>query len=99
MARNDDARALPDSSVGEWDLRALSVALKPHRVAIATGLMIGLLGGLGVGLSLPLEYESTVEVAPASSPSGSAGLGSLLGQLGGLAPLAGIDIPGTEEDR
>jgi uncharacterized protein involved in exopolysaccharide biosynthesis len=83
----------------EFDLRTILIALKPHRVPIVIGLLVG--GALAVthaALS-PEEFESTVEVAPAASPSGTAGLGSVLGQLGALAPLAGINIPSPEEDR
>ena len=45
---------------------------------------------VGYALSLPNQYKATVLLAPAQEESG--GLSSALGQLGGLASLAGVNI-------
>ncbi len=49
-------------------------------------------------LSLPNIYKSQVLLAPASSED-SGGLGSISGQLGGLASLAGINLGGAKADK
>ena len=48
-------------------------------------------------LSLPNEYKASTLLAPAQKDSG--GLASTLGQLGGLASIAGVNIPTGESSE
>ena len=48
-------------------------------------------------LSVPNQYRATALLAPAQSDGG--GLSSALGQLGGLASLAGVSIGGGESSE
>lgn len=67
------------------------------------GIMVALaLLGLAYGLLTPKEYTASVVVAPVlgkQSSQGFGGLGSVSGELGGLATLAGLSLPGKEEDN
>jgi uncharacterized protein involved in exopolysaccharide biosynthesis len=92
----------PDSQrppAPDWDANTLGSLLWPHRRNALLGLIAGLIVGLVYVLLTPNQYESTVEVAPAESDSDQSGKGGLAGQLGGLASLAGIDIPERQEDQ
>jgi uncharacterized protein involved in exopolysaccharide biosynthesis len=64
------------------------------------GIAIGLaLAGFAYAALMPKEYEATIMISPVledSSSSRLGGLGSLAAEYGGLASLAGINLPGRE---
>jgi uncharacterized protein involved in exopolysaccharide biosynthesis len=67
-------------------------------IAISTVLITATVAALSV--VLPKKYTATVTVAPVSASSsdlGASGISSLLSQMGGLASLAGISVPGGDE--
>lgn len=82
----------------DWDAHALGSVLWSHRRPALLGLIAGLVVALAYALLTPNQYESTVEIAPATDSSENKS-GGLASQLGGLASLAGIDIPESQEDQ
>lgn len=83
----------------DWDANTLGSLLRPHRRIALLGLIAGLALGLAYALLTPNQYESTVEVAPAASGPSESRMAGLVGQLGGLASLAGVEVPGRQEDQ
>jgi uncharacterized protein involved in exopolysaccharide biosynthesis len=81
------------------DFAAINL-LKLWRSIGSQKLLVGIVtlvtAGLAVGLSYLIEptYRADTLLAPANSEKGAGGLGGLLGQYGGLASLAGIDVSG-----
>src|SRR6185437_2153105 len=69
---------------------------------MATMIVVALLG-VFYGLLAPREYTANVTIAPVLSKQNSQGLsgigGSVTTGLSGLASLAGIPLPGKEEDQ
>jgi uncharacterized protein involved in exopolysaccharide biosynthesis len=65
---------------------------------LATALIVG--GGACLtAFTLPREYEASIVISPVSVDASSGrggGLGSLVGQLGGLASVAGFSLSGNE---
>ncbi len=74
----------------EIDLRELFGVLWSGRIQIIIITMIFAVGSVIYALSLPNQYKATALLAPAQSDGGD--LSSALGQLGGLASLAGVSI-------
>lgn len=74
----------------EIDLRELFGVLWADKVKIVVITAIFAIGSVLYALSLPNQYKATALLAPAQSDNG--GLSSVLGQLGGLASLAGVSI-------
>lgn len=72
-------------------LRELSL----RRISFAVVVCVCTLAGLVAGLVLPDSYRSSALLAPSQMRSN--GIGSMLGQYGGLASLAGLDL-GFAED-
>lgn len=72
------------------DLKEFFWVLWTEKLTIFTISVIFALASVFYALSLPNQYKATVVLAPAQSDSG--GLSSALGQLGGLASLAGVSI-------
>ena len=70
-----------------------------RRFVLIAVLVVGTLVGTGFSLLFPNAYRSSALLAP--SQMRSEGLSSMLGQYGGLAALAGMDlgISGDSESR
>ena len=73
----------------EIDLRQLLGTLWAGKWLILAITIIFAAGGVAYALSKPNLYQSSVLLAPVKEEGG---MGSITGQLGGLASLAGIDI-------
>ena len=81
----------------EIDLRELFGVLWSGKIKIIMITAIFAVGSVFYALSLPNQYKATALLAPAQSDGG--GLSSALGQLGGLASLAGVSIGGGESSE
>jgi len=79
----------------EIDLKELFVVLWSGKwlISVVTGLAAAI--SVVVALSLPNIYTASALLAPAESSNG--GLPSIMKQYGGLASLAGVSLPGSEE--
>ena len=77
----------------EIDLRELLGVLWADKVKIIAITGIFAIASLIYSLSMPNQYKAIALLAPASD---SGGLSDTLGQLGGLASLAGVSIGGGE---
>ena len=95
MDKNDvyqGAPALVPYNDDEIDLRELFGVLWAAKIPIvAFTLLCGLLS-VWYAVSIPNQYKAVVVLAPAQQQSG--GLSGALGQLGGLASLAGVSVGG-----
>ncbi|MDB2623048.1 Wzz/FepE/Etk N-terminal domain-containing protein [Luminiphilus sp.] len=74
----------------EIDLKELFGVLWAGKVLIVIITAVFAIGSVLYALSIPNQYKATALLAPAQSDGG--GLSSALGQLGGLASLAGVSI-------
>ena len=74
----------------EIDLKELFGVLWAGKILIVAITAIFAIGSVLVALSIPNQYKATAVLAPAQADGG--GLSSALGQLGGLASLAGVTI-------
>ncbi|MGB2045514.1 MAG: Wzz/FepE/Etk N-terminal domain-containing protein [Porticoccaceae bacterium] len=74
----------------EIDLRELFAVLRAGKNTILAVTAVFALVSVIYGLSVPNQYKATALLAPAQSESG--GLSGALGELGGLASLAGVDL-------
>lgn len=74
----------------EIDLKELFLVLWAGKFLIAAITAVFAISSVLYALSIPNQYKATVLLAPAQSDGG--GLSSALGQLGGLASLAGVSI-------
>jgi LPS O-antigen subunit length determinant protein (WzzB/FepE family) len=81
----------------EIDLRELFGVLWSGKFKIIVITAIFAVGSVFYALSIPNQYKATALLAPAQSDGG--GLSSALGQLGGLASLAGVSIGGGESSE
>ena len=81
----------------EIDLRELFGVLWSGKIKIIVITAIFAVGSVFYALSIPNQYKATALLAPAQSDGG--GLSSALGQLGGLASLAGVSIGGGESSE
>ena len=81
----------------EIDLRELFGVLWSGKIKIIVITAIFAVGSVFYALSIPNQYKATSLLAPAQSDGG--GLSSALGQLGGLASLAGVSIGGGESSE
>ena len=87
----------PDQYDDEIDLRELFVVLWAGKIKIIAITVVFVVASVIYALSVPNQYEATVLLAPAKS--GGGGLSGALGQMGGLASLAGISLGGGESQR
>jgi uncharacterized protein involved in exopolysaccharide biosynthesis len=78
----------------EIDLRELFGVLWAGKVKIIAITAIFAVASVIYALSVPNQYKATALLAPAKSDGG--GLSGALGQMGGLASLAGISLGGGE---
>lgn len=74
----------------EIDLKELFGVLWAGKILIVAITAVFAIGSVLYALSLPNQYKATALLAPAQADGG--GLSSALGQLGGLASLAGVSI-------
>ena len=74
----------------EIDLKELFGVLWAGKVLIVAITAVFAIGSVLYALSIPNQYKATALLAPAQADVG--GLSSALGQLGGLASLAGVSI-------
>ena len=78
----------------EIDLRELFGVLWAGKVKIIAITAVFAVASVIYALSVPNQYKATALLAPAQSNDG--GLSGALGQLGGLASLAGVSLGGGE---
>lgn len=78
--------AVPTVGEDEIDLIELAQKLWKERKFILKACAIGALVGLIVAFSIPKEYKTEVKLAPENTST------SKVGQLGGLAAMAGINL-------
>jgi len=81
----------------EIDLKELFGVLWAGKILIVAITAVFAIGSVLVALSIPNQYKATALLAPAQADGG--GLSSALGQLGGLASLAGVSIGGGESSE
>ena len=81
----------------EIDLKELFLVLWAGKILIVAITALFAIGSVLVALSIPNQYKATAVLAPAQADGG--GLSSALGQLGGLASLAGVSIGGGESSE
>ena len=74
----------------EIDLKELFGVLWTGKILIVAITAVFAIGSVLVALSIPNQYKATALLAPAQADGG--GLSSALGQLGGVASLAGVSI-------
>ena len=93
----DDNNFSADKFDDETDLTELFGVLWSRKIKIIVITAIFAVGSVIYALSVPNQYKTTTLLAPAQSDGG--GLSSALGQLGGLASLAGVSIGGGESSE
>jgi uncharacterized protein involved in exopolysaccharide biosynthesis len=76
----------------ETDLRELFSVLRAGKIKIIAITVVFAVASVIYALSAPNQYKATALLAPAQSDGG--GLSGALGQMGGLASLAGISLGG-----
>lgn len=81
----------------EIDLRELFGVLWAGKIKIIAIIALFAIASVIYALSVPNQYKATALLAPAQSSGG--GLSGALGQLGGLASLAGVSIGGGESSE
>ena len=81
----------------EIDLRELFGVLWVGKIKIIAITAVFAIASVIYALSVPNQYKATALLAPAQSSGG--GLSGALGQLGGLASLAGVSIGGGESSE
>ena len=81
----------------EIDLRELFGVLWAGKIKIIAITAVFGIASIIYALSVPNQYKATALLAPAQSSGG--GLSGALGQLGGLASLAGVSIGGGESSE
>ena len=81
----------------EIDLRELFTVLWAGKIKIIAVTAVFAIASALYALSVPNQYKATALLAPAQSSGG--GLSGALGQLGGLASLAGVSIGGGESSE
>lgn len=80
--------------VGESDIRLADIwriLVRKKWVIVISTLLFGMAGAAAAFLMTPV-YRAEVLLAPVPEQSGSSGLASLAGQLGGLAAIAGLNL-------
>ena len=81
----------------EIDLRELFMVLWAGKIKMVAITAVFAVASVIYALSVPNQYKATALLAPAQSDGG--GLSGVLGQLGGLASLAGVSIGGGESSE
>ena len=97
MKNNTLDEQMPSQYDDEIDLRELFGVLWAGRLKILVITAVFALASVVYALSVPNQYKATALLSPAQSSGG--GLSGALGQLGGLASLAGVSIGGGESSE
>ena len=97
MKNNTLDEQMPSQYDDEIDLRELFGVLWAGRLKIMVITAVFALASVVYALSVPNQYKATALLSPAQSSGG--GLSGALGQLGGLASLAGVSIGGGESSE
>jgi LPS O-antigen subunit length determinant protein (WzzB/FepE family) len=92
MSNNMPVQDMRNGYDDEIDLRELFAVLWAGKVKIVAITAIFAIGSIFYALSVPNQYKADVLLSPADSSGG--GLSGALGQLGGLASLAGVSLGG-----
>ena len=92
MKNNTLDEQVPNQYDDEIDLRELFGVLWAGRLKILVITAVFALASVVYALSVPNQYKATALLSPAQSSGG--GLSGALGQVGGLASLAGVSIGG-----
>ena len=92
MNNSPQDQQTPNQYDDEIDLRELFGVLWAGRLKIIVITAVFALASVVYALSVPNQYKATALLSPAQSSGG--GLSGALGQLGGLASLAGVSIGG-----
>jgi uncharacterized protein involved in exopolysaccharide biosynthesis len=96
MSAQMDNNTPNQQSLGQYDdeidLRELFGVLWAGKIKIIAITAVFAVASVNYALSVPNQYKATALLAPAQSSGG--GLSGALGQLGGLASLAGVSIGG-----
>jgi len=95
MGSNATDHQSPDQYDDEIDLRELFGVLWAGKIKIIVITVVFALASVNYALSLPNQYKATALLAPAQT-AGGGGLSGAIGQLGGLASLAGVSLGGGE---
>ena len=88
---------ISDQYDDEIDLRELFSVLWAGKTKIIAITAVFAVASVIYALSVPNQYKASALLAPAQKESG--GLSGVLGQLGGLASLAGVSIGGGESSE
>ena len=94
MENNTSDQPLLNQYDDEIDLRELFAVLWAGKIKIIVITAVFAVASVIYALSVPNQYKATALLAPAQSDGG--GLSGALGQLGGLASLAGVSLGGGE---
>ena len=94
MENNTADQPLLNQYDDEIDLRELFAVLWAGKIKIIVITAVFAVASVIYALSVPNQYKATALLAPAQSDGG--GLSGALGQLGGLASLAGVSLGGGE---
>jgi len=94
MENNTPDQPLLNQYDDEIDLRELFAVLWAGKIKIIVITAVFAVASFIYALSVPNQYKATALLAPAQSDGG--GLSGALGQLGGLASLAGVSLGGGE---
>ena len=94
MENNTPDQPLLNQYDDEIDLRELFAVLWAGKIKIIVITAVFAVASVIYALSIPNQYKATALLAPAQSDGG--GLSGALGQLGGLASLAGVSLGGGE---
>jgi uncharacterized protein involved in exopolysaccharide biosynthesis len=71
-------------------------AFAPIKWTLLVGALCGAMIGLGASWLFTPIYRATTTMLPTKSPESTNGLGGVSSQMGGLAALAGINMPGDQ---
>ena len=88
---------ISDQYDDEIDLRELFAVLWAGKAKIIAITAVFAIASVIYALSVPNQYKATALLAPAQQDSG--GISGALGQLGGLASLAGVSIGGGDSSE
>ena len=92
IKKDPSEQYMPSQYDDEIDLRELLLVLWAGKVKIVAITLVFAISSVFYALSVPNQFQATVLLAPAQSSGG--GLSGALGQLGGLASLAGVSLGG-----
>lgn len=82
-----------ESTIDTIGWRDVSFAIKRHLALAVTVFLVTVLISLAIAFLMTPIYRSEVLLVPAKDEQTGGGLSSALGRLGGLAGLAGINLP------